>query len=327
MDRCGKTIPMKNKHLVFIFSLTLALGLLARRLPWPMSEIFQADLIEVDTSALQSISISRAGNPEMLLERTDMGWVTEQDGRPVPVSAADMRPMLEVLAHIQTLRIVKTKQPDTLGLQHPISVKAKWGDGRQELFHIGLQTRENTEPATYIELDNQRGIYLVKKHLRDVFDKNSAQFRRNIALHFAADSISDISFFWSRQDSLSTWKKNDSLSCWERGTRRKPRDSVQLWLKLLPRLNGSPFADYFDESRATETLVAGLTLQTQSAAVPLDLRFFYFAPPELPDDLSNLGNQRHHLSAWVLHSSQNPYNYFSITDTTLLRRIFYDLSR
>ena len=180
---------------------------------------------------------------------------------------------------------------------------------------------------TYIELNNQRGIYLVKKHLRDVFDKDAGHFRKNVAFQFSADSIAHIQFFWSRQDSISFLKKNDSLPIWEYGTRSKPDDSVQLWLQLLPRLNGSLFADHFDDSRAKETLIASLTLQTQSGAAPLELRFFYFAPPELPDDLSNLGNQRHHLSAWVLHSSQNPHNYFSITDTTLLRRIFYDLSR
>ncbi len=318
---------MKNKHLVFIFLLTLALGLLARRLPWRMSEMFQADLIEIDTSALQSISITRPGSAELLLERTDMGWVAEQDGRPVQVPGSDINPMLEALAHIQTLRIVKTKQPDTLGLDNTISVKTACVGGHREVFHIGKQTLDNGALATYVELDNQRGIYLVKKHLRDVFDKDAGHFRQSAALQFAADSISDISFFWARQDSVSFWKKNDSLSLWQYGTVSKPDDSVQLWLRLLPRLNGSPFADYFDDSRARETLVTKLTLQSQPGATPLVLRFFYFAPPDLPDDLSNLGNQRHNLSAWVLHSSQNPYNYFSITDTTLLRRIFYDLSR
>jgi len=318
---------MKNKHLVFIFLLTLALGLLARRLPWPMSEMFQADLIEVDTSALQSISISRPGSTELLLERTDIGWVAEQDGRPVQALASDIQPMLEALAHIQTLRIVKTKQPDTLGLAKAISVKAVWAGERQELFHIGYQTIENNVPATYVELDNQRGIYLVKKHLRNIFDKDAGYFRKNIALQFSADSIAHIQFYWSKQDSITFLKKNVSLPVWEYGSFRQPDDSVQRWLQLLLRLNGSPFADHFDDSRARENLVVSLSLQSQSAAAPLELRFFYFAPPELPDDLSNLGNQRHHLSAWVLHSSQNPHNYFSITDTTLLRRIFYDLSR
>lgn len=318
---------MKNKHLVFIFFLTLVVGLLARRLPWPMSEMFQADLIEIDTSALQSISISRPGNTELLLERSDIGWVAEQDGRPMRALDTDVRPMLEALAHIQTLRIVKTKQADTLGLSRAISVKAVWADNRQELFHIGYQTTENGVPATYVELDNQRGIYLVKKHLRDIFDKDAGHFRKNVAFQFSADSIAYVQFYWSRQDSIAFLKKHDTLSVWEYGSLQKPDDSVQLWLQLLPRLNGSPFADHFDDSRAKETLVASLSLQSQPGAAPLELRFFYFAPPELPDDLSNLGNRRHHLSAWVLHSSQNPHNYFSITDTLLLRRIFYDLSR
>lgn len=314
---------MKNKHLVLIFLLTLGVGLLARRLPWRVSEMFQTDLIEVDTSALQSISITRPGAAELLLERTDGGWIADQNGRPVQVPAADIDPMLEALAHIQSIRIVKTKQPDTLGPDQAITIKAVWSDKRKELFHIGKQTLENGLPATYIELDNHGGLYLVKSHLRDIFDKNAAQFRQRTAFQFAADSVLQVRFFWHRYDSISFWTKNDSLPVWDYGL---SEDTMRQWMQLLPRLNGTPFADHFDDSQARKNLFATLTLSTRSDTVPLALQFFYYAPPDIPDDLSAIGDRRG-LSPWVLHSSQNPFNYFCIHDTALLRHILYDLSR
>ena len=317
---------MKNKHLVLIFLLTVVIGLLARRLPWRMSAIFQADLIEIDTNSVKSISISRPGVAELLLERSDEGWVTDLGSRPVKVPDGEINAMLETLAHVQSIRIIKTTRPDTLGLDRMLTIKAVWDENKKEVFHIGKQTIENGQPATYIELDNHEGIYLVKNYLREVFDKNGEQFRSGTAFQFASASVSDIAFYWSRQDSSSVLKKNDSLALWERGDVRWPEDSVRQWLELLPRLNGTPFADYFDDSRERQTLFATLTLKSQADTTPLELRFFYYAPPELPEEISSL-HGRKGLSPWILHSSQNPSNYFSIHDTVLLRHILYDLSR
>ena len=318
---------MKNKHLVFIFLLTLVAGLLARRLPWRMSEIFQTDLIEVDTSVLQSISIRRLNAPELLLERTDAGWVADQYGRPVQVPQTEAEAMLQVLSHVQTLRIVKTKRPDTLGLNDAISVQVHGSDDRNEMFYIGKQTVENGAPATYIELKNHEGIYLVKNHLRDVFDKTAEHFRTRTAVRFVPQSISGITFFWQKQDSVAFWNRNDTTALWEYGTLTRPDDSVQQWLHLLTRLNGGPFADHFDDSRARETLVSTLSLKDRSDSTPLELRFYYFAPPEIPDDPSDLRTGGEGFSDWVLQSSLNPHNYFCINDTALLRRILYGLSR
>lgn len=317
---------MKNKHLVLIFLLTLVVGLVARRLPWRVSEIFQTDLIEVDTSALQSISINRMGGVELLLERADIGWVTDENDRPVQVPAGDIGPMLEALAHIQSIRIIKTDRPDTLGLDKPITVKATWDDKPRETFHIGKQTMEGGLPATYIELDHHEGIYLVKNHLRNVFDKNAAQFRPNTAFQLTPDAVYKIRFFWNRQDSIFYLDRNDSLSLWEYGTVTWPQDTIGKWLQQLPRLNGTPFADHFDDSRAKETLVASLTLRSRPDTTPLELRFFYYAPPEIPEEPSAIGDHKG-LSSWVLHSSQNPLNYFCIHDTVLLKHILYDISR
>ncbi|MCA0237787.1 MAG: DUF4340 domain-containing protein [Bacteroidetes bacterium] len=317
---------MKNKHLVLLFIVTLLAGWLFRRLPWRFSDIFQTVLIEVDATALQSISIGRPGATDLLLERTDEGWVTELDGRSVRVPGDIVDRMLQELAHVKTLRIVKTARPDTVGLQMPLRVQATLGNGRREVFFIGRQTTEQGVPATYIELDHHDGIYLVKNHLRDVFDQDAARFRPATAFQLAVEGISEIQFYWNKADSVAVVKKNDALPVWAYGLVEWPGDSVHKWLMLLPRLNGTPFADHFDDSQSRQTLVAKISLIGRQDSTPLELEFHYLAPPEIPEDPESLA-ARHNLSAWVLHSSQNPNNYFCINDTNLLRHILYDLSR
>jgi hypothetical protein len=245
----------------------------------------------------------------------------------VQVSDAEANAMLEALAHIQTLRIVKTKRPDTLGLNDAISVETRGSDQQRELFHIGHQTTENGVPATYVELKNHEGIYLVQHHLRDIFDKSVEHFRTKTAVQFVPQSVSKITFFWQKQDSVFFWNRNDSLALWQYGSVTRSDDSIRQWLQLLQRLNGSPFADHFDDSRARETLVATLTLKDRQDSTPLELRFYYFAPPEIPDDPSDLRTGGEGFTDWVLHSSLNPHNYFCINDTALLRRILYGISR
>lgn len=317
---------MKNKHLVLLFIVILLAGWLVRRLPWRFSDIFQTNLIEIDAQDLQSISIGRPGAAELLIERTDEGWMTEQDGRTVRVPDEIIDRMLQELSQVKTMRIVKTTQPDTLGLRAPVAVHALLKNGRKEVFFVGRQTFEQGVAATYIELDHHDGIYLVKNHLHDVFDQDATRFRPATAFQLAVEGISEIRFFWSKQDSMAVVKKNDALPVWAYGLVEWPGDSVHKWLTLLPRLNGTAFADHFDDSGSRETLVARISLIGRPDSFPLELEFHYLAPPEIPEDPEALA-KRQNLSAWVLHSSQNPNNYFCINDTILLRHILYDLSR
>ena len=107
---------MKNKHLVLLFVVTVAIGWMLRRAPWGTAQLFQTELIQVDTANLNQIRLVLPGQPELLLERTEAGWAALQEGRSAVVPAEDIQPMLTVLAAISSVRLVKTKDPDTLGL-------------------------------------------------------------------------------------------------------------------------------------------------------------------------------------------------------------------
>ncbi len=309
---------MKNKHIVLIFLGTVIVGLLARRFPWRMPSMFQTALIELDTAAVMQISISQPGLPELLFERTDRGWTVSQNERSLPLPPDAVTPMLSALTNIQSLNIVQTDQPDSLGLegQRGLQVAVYQAKERLEIFTIGRQVLEEKLPATYIRLDGHGGMYLVKDHLRDVFFRRMEDFRKNTIADFDPATVRSVTVNWPR-DSLSLFlQKDDSLHCWmatELG-RCVPDDSLQNWLQVIAQLNNLPFADDFDDSRLRQTLQAEITVETIQKEI-ITLQVHNPASLELPKEKSPV--------SWVLCTSQNPRNYFSLTNTALARRILH----
>lgn len=315
---------MKNKHLVFLFFATLIVGLLIRQAPWRRALFFQTDLIEVDTAAATQISIFRPASPELMIERTEAGWVAAQEIRSAGVRRENMAPMLEALFAVRSLRIVKTDRPDSLGFgrESVIQVVVFQGNKVVEQFDIGSEVLENGRAATFIRLNRHEGIYLVQNHLRGIFSKNLNDFREKDMAVFDPASVKKIILNWWENglDVQYPICKNDSTGQWEPlggAPAYIADDTVQNWLSLFSRLNGSPFADNFDESRARETIATEIKLHFANDS--LILRVFYVKPPDVPEEMS----PRHFdgLPMYVLHSSQNRSNFFAPADTFLLHRI------
>ncbi len=322
---------MKNKHLVLLFLAVLAVGWLARNTPFWRSDRLETGLIRADSARINRILIGAPGQPELSFERSESGWFATQEGRSAPVAQAVMDTLLASLMQIRMVRIVKTTQPDTLGLAAVGDVRVHIFEKNQpaDLFRLGKEVMENGAPATYLALPGHEGIYLVKGHLRSVFSRKMAEFRLNTALQFSPQQIKAIRVLdknagdqlWLKNDSLQTWLHADTLlNC--------PDNLAMAWLRQLLRLNGRPFADAFDESRAADQQVAEIVLLDGNTAVePLTLRIFYIVPPELPEDLSQIRSRRAALSPWVFHSSQNPDNYFALEDSALAKLLCRGLVR
>lgn len=312
---------MKNKHLVFLFLAVLVAGFLWRRLPWPLKQVFQTDLIAVDTANVTQISIFQPGQPELLLERTEAGWAAAQEMQAVAMLPEHIAPMLEALSAVRSIRIVKTARPDTLGFSENTRLQILVFREKEPLdqFEIGYQTYENGQPATFVRLRRHEGIYLVERHLRNVFSKKFKDFRQNTVAQFDLSAVRAIAL--ERPDSMPVlFQKNDSTARWERpgGKQSVSDDSVQTWLGLFSRLNDSAFADNFDESRSRETFFTGITLRLFGGD-SLVFKVFYVKPPDVPEEISTLRLEA--LPVYVLHSSQNATNFFAPKDTLLLRRI------
>lgn len=329
---------MKNKHLVLLFMATLIIGWLLRRAPWRAREWFQTELIQIDTSRLSQVRIAQPGQPELLLERTDAGWAAQQEGRSVMVRTADMAPMLQALAGIRSIRIVQTKRPDTLGLAaiDGLQVTTLKTDGTTEDFWIGREITENNAPASFLRLTKHAGNYLVEGHLRAVFARTLEDFRASEIYRFQPEQVTSLTIEWPAQAWLLQLHR-DSTGRWQEGETDSLRtdSAVLAWLRPLAQLPRCPYADYFDDSRAVETLRARITLEFGGLGVggqgqggqgqALTLRVFQIDPADLPENLADLYREKIRPAPFVLHSSQNPNNYFALADTAMAWQICYGL--
>ena len=319
---------MKNKHLVLLFVATVAIGWLLRRAPWRAAQVFRTDLIQVDTARLSQLRIIVPGKPELLLERTETGWAALQEGRSAVVAAVDMAPLLRALVAIRSVRVVKSRQPDTLGLSATDGIQVSvFQEGQPtEDFWVGREVLENKVPATFIRMTGHDGHYLVDQHLRRIFSRNLEDFRSTDICQFSPADVRTLTVEWParhwvlllRRDSADRWRNMETDSL-------RSDSAVQAWLQPLARLRRCPYADYFDDSRARETLHARITLGFAGPTPPLTLRLFRIDPADLPENLAELYREKTWPAPFVLHSSQNPHNYFALADTVLAHQIAYGL--
>jgi len=263
------------------------------------------------------------------LERTETGWTAEQNRRAISVQPEDMTPLLDVLAELHSLRTVKTKRPDTLGFTEDRQVGVRLFRNKHlvETFVLGASVTEKGQPATYLQLPLHEGVYLVPGQLRTVFAHTLDDFRDKTAVPPGVEIVRRIELAWTTEDVQAIFEKNDSTQRWESPDRSVflNSDSVQNWLDLFQGLNGSPFADYFDESQANKTRLATVQLGMPDSGA-LTLQFFYLKPPDVPEDLSELRRQHlHRLPVYVFHSSDNPMNYFAAVDSNLVQFLCFGL--
>jgi hypothetical protein len=317
---------MKNKHLLLLFACTLLLGLLARRFPWSPRKGFGRPLIELDTALVGTISVARPGGAELLLQRTEAGWVVSEEGLNVPLPPQESRDILAALVAIQSSERIKSSHPDSTGLLDPLAVEVRSTDGHTESFAIGTQQHPMGNAHTYLKIPRLNGIYLVQTRLRELLERRATDFRRKTALQFNPEGINGLGLGWPERDSMAHFFPTDSAQVWGNDLGgRVPRDSVLRWLRLLQRLNGGPFADYFDDSRAAASEQLDVSLFANGALVA-SLRFFHLRPPEMPEAHERFAKMPYPLQPWVLHSSQNPHNFFALGDTLLVKQILRGIS-
>ena len=315
---------MKNKHLLLIFICTLLLGLLAKYSPWFKSEIFQADLIRVDPADLQRLSITQAGNPELLLERSDEGWVASQEDFAVRTADSILAPLLLAIAQIRSLRIIHSDRRDTLLLlpTQAIHVAIYLKNGQKETFEIGREVLENKQPATFIEIDRHEGIYLTNQYLRRIFTRSIDDFRSKTVLAFSPTPLQSVCILRPGIDTVF-FQKSDTSLLWQssHSAQMIPVMALKKWLGYCQRLNSLPFATHLEEMQTADNLLLTLMFYTPDTAEPMILKVFGLMGNTLGDDSTVNVPTASKKPLFVLQSSQNRYNFFALKDTLLLQKI------
>lgn len=311
---------MKNKHLVLLFLFVLLLGLISRWLPVHYQSYFSTKLIKANADVVNKLVVKKTGSPDLILERLQGKWLAQQNGRSTSVSAKEVTDMIHQLTGISSFQLLKTSQADTLGLnpENALMVTLFQLNGTTEALAIGRESVENDQPVTFIQLPNHAGMYKVPGHFRAAFSRNLNGFRLKTVAQFEPEAIQKIGI--QPAGALPVYvQAADSSGQWTTPNREFsiPPEAILNWLKQFQRLEDCPFADFFDESRTVETLHTTIFLGVESGKF-LTLRFFYVNPPNVPEDISRVQNAEYqNRPAYVVHSSQNPANYFLIPDTNL----------
>jgi len=307
---------MKNKHLVLLFFATLLIGLAIRQAPWKRNVWVKTHLLSMDTASVQQVQIWSPNQTVLTLTREDQHWVAEQDDRSALVSAAISQQLLAQLADLQSVRIMGLEGADTLGFDPQTAIKISIRGAEQEQSMIlGWETTENGQAATYVKMPIHGGIYLTNKQLRPYFLTKLSDFRDRKMVQFQPSEVQQITWFRSLSDSIvhdlaaDHWQMRDS-------TQAFTLTQVAEWLDKIAHLPTLPFADFFDESLANETHFAALRLRREPPQETIFLQIHRLNAPHIPEILPRKHPGWVPGISFVLHSSQNPINYFSMQDTT-----------
>lgn len=309
---------MKNKHLLIIFVATLLLGLIARYAPWFKSDTLQSDLIRVQPGAVKRLSLVAPGAAELALERNEDGWVAAQSDLAVRTPDSLVMPLLDALKQVKALKIIHSAMPDTLWLleSQSLAVGVEIQPGRKEHFHIGREVMENGQPATYLKIEPHEGVYLVQGHLRRPFSLNIDDFRSKTVLQTPVASVTAVSLTRSGFDDLYL-QKNDTTAGWMQNGAMQDSSLVELWLQQLQQLNGQPFATQAQEAGTDDAPALKIELGGKPGSEPVLLEFYGLTYRMNPDSTLDIQTRK----PCLVHSSENPFNFFYVKDQGLVRRI------
>jgi hypothetical protein len=312
---------VKNKHLVLLFLVVLAAGLLGRYLPWPYRHFFQADLIRIDPESLDWISITAPNEAELQFKKTDNGWVGEQNERTLLLPDSVVTTWIQPLFDMQSIRSAADGELDSSGLTDGTALTVQLRTMGQEatLILLGRVVSEPTGPATYVQIGQHVGSFLVRGNLRKPFQRNLSSFRQKGILRWEVKDLQACTLLrpaldttrWIHLDSLHVWRNAQGLEM--------PDKQMETWFGQLTTLNQADFADQFDPLEHPEAACATFDFYTRQDS--LRLSFYKLQRPDLPEDVRNYTTQSALWATYFVHSSQNKGNMFAMEDTTLARLI------
>lgn len=262
-----------TKTLALLFAGTVVLAL-ATTWSWSTtsSAAFQAELLAVDTSAVQAVRIDRSGGPSIRLERTTGGWsVSPSDtSATYPASSQAVRQVLNTLPTLE-VAAVATRQPDKhpqYGVDSTGTTITMLGADDERLGQLIVgrtrfrtpqsnaqsrnalqQRRRRGTPITYVRAPDRPDVYSIEQPLRSVTSGNVDDWRDKKIWGVARSNIQQIDLRYPADSSFSIGRvaSNDTSSAsatWVSAGDTLSQTEVSSMLRIL----SSPRADGFAES-------------------------------------------------------------------------------
>ena len=268
------------------------------------SQVLTTNLVHIDTAQISQIHIERTGERIQLARRGNAWWLTTEEGVEVPAMGTSVRSLLSSLQRLIPSRVVsrdpskwRDYQVDSTGRR----IQIVEGENTTLDLVIGRGDMQGQQSfVTYVRPYDEDNVYVIENFSGSVVSASSANYRDKSVLTTTVDSIHMLDFDYPGDSGFTLsqvegeWLLNDS-----------PPDSTRVadYLKDLQRLTSSAFVDQIKPS-ASDAPSSSLIIRSHGSEDVL-LRLF-----DRPD-----GGQ-------ILHSSQNPDNYFA--DTTVINQVFVD---
>ena len=307
---------MNNKTLFIVFLVLLAIYAVTKVFPGKQDRSFKTELIEVDTAAVSSIIIDPKGEiPEFTLTRSENGWIGSNGTLNVKVPAAKVQGILSTLSLIKTKQIAAKKEEkwkefeveESNGTRIQVYTNSK----KEEDFIVGkFNFNPQTQSAiSFVRLNGEVEIYAVDGFLTMTLGQDFNSYRDKTFLTLNP-GVEITSFSYELPEGALTfskasgqWMLNEEVAL----------DSTKVanYLAGFQQLNGTTFADNFDDLRAQTLPTKTIRMQGNNLLEPIEIQCFV--------DTTQLEQP------FVLHSNYSDA-YFSSDSTGLYQTIFKDIS-
>lgn len=306
---------MKNRTLIGLFIILATIYGLTQ-LFWKKQERrFSANLVEIDTSKVTSISLIPKGSAtEIFLLRENGEWIASKGQINVKAPMGIVQTLLGMLPSIQTNQIV-AKTPahwHTYGVNENQGTHIRVYQGKNLLtdFILGKLDSSATlqHPISYLRLADENEVYAIDGIVAMNFFYDFDAFRNRTLLNM--EPFTDIAAF-EAQAPDTTYQFIKKNIGWTLGNATLDSMQVENFLNGLRNLSGDTFADDFDEVQGSKFLFQTLTIKSKNNEDSLVIHCYRDTTRQLP---------------FVIQSSQNPESFFSSDSTGIYQRIFSKLN-
>jgi Domain of unknown function (DUF4340) len=304
---------ISSKNLLIIFAVLLAIA--AFFIYYDSSHeirTFKKDIVNIDTSAVTSISIypKVTDHKEVRLYKQGNSWQIQIDNnKSVPAEASKVKNLLNTLVGIKANSLAAQDESKWAEFKVDSSgTRVKVFEGNDNTLDIIIGKFSYQQPrsmSTYVRIKGDKNVYQVDGFLEYSFNQKPNYFRNNTIVNDDFSNWQELTYTYP--DSSFQMVK-DTSGFWTINNIRTDSAKTVNFIRTLSRVNGTEFIDNPDPSllgKAKYTLTIESIISGHPAAITVSA---------YSDQL-------------IIHSSQNPDSYFDGNPNSLWQKIFAGKSR
>lgn len=302
---------MNNKTLFIVLLALLGVYGLSKLFFVQKERSFKAELIQIDTSKVTSISVfPKTDSLEVTLKRESSGWIVSRDAISAKATTNSIGSLLRQLTLIKTKRVAAKKPEKWAGYE------VEEGKGTRMVVYAGKKVLEDfilgrfafdqtAQTATsFIRLTGENEVYAVDGFLALNLGAGFDSYRNKLLVKIKKEDITSLDF----AEGNATYSIVRQANGWAlNGTELLDSTKIKTYIGVLQGISGVDFADDFNVIQSADLLQKTLTINANNQIDPIVIQCYVDTTREKP---------------FVLNSSLNPDAWFSSDSTGTYKRLF-----